>query len=109
MPLPSGEVTISTSCRFSNEIGIKLEKLGFTALELVLALLSLPPDLVKRIVEQGGKNDLRRPLTTDVPRTGAHPDDPPMMYFQGLGWHEIPQREVHTPAEQNRIMDDAMT
>ena len=70
-------------------------------------LLSLPPDLVKRIVEQGGKNDLRRPLTTDVPRTGTHPDDPPMMYFQGLGWYEIPQRAVHTPAEQGRILDNA--
>ena len=71
------------------------------------SLATLPPNLVKRIVELGGKNELRRPRTTDVPKTGVHPDDPPMMFFDGLGWYEIPQREVHTYAEQGQILDNA--
>ena len=72
-------------------------------------LLSLPPELVKRIVEENSKNELRKPRAAEHPPTGIHPDDPPTMYFQGIGNVDVPQRRVHTPAEQNRIMDDAMT
>ena len=68
-------------------------------------LSSMPSELIKRIVEEAGKKEPRRPLTTDIPKTTIDPIV--YRYIIGIGDDFLPEDFQHTEAEKKRIMDDA--
>ena len=70
-------------------------------------LSSMPPELIKRIVEEAGKKEPRRPLTTDIPRTTIDPNVYRFVIENGDDF--LPQHFEHTEAERGRILKDAAT
>ena len=68
-------------------------------------LSSMPSELIKRIVEEAGKKEPRRPLTTDIPK---NIDPNVYRYIIENGYDISPQDYEHTEAERGRILKDAV-